>query len=589
MSGRLRSICVSLSCISLLVLIFRMPVARPHESVSHNARDKQKGLQAPDGRLEVEVTSWGPSQELIDKTTAALPEQLQLKDHLQGTRYRLVAFELVESSKDERLPPNAFRAIYYDYTNNQVVRAEGRFDNVENLQVSMGNDQPLPSNEEYAAAIAVLHNDPKIGPELTQNRLIANPAMPPVIYPDMATNGAGVERTINILLLPVSKGSYPTEVVGVNMVRNSVVHFPGGAPPSSKAAAAACGIPSAGQATSSSGTPGQFEFVVRKDGVEYWRFIAIRPSASSGPGDRSGIELQSVKYKGKTLLKRMHTPILNINYDGNACGPYRDWQWQEGMFRADGTDVPGTNGGVRDCGATPATTALETGNDFGNFRGIAFYSVGTDELVLVSEMNAGWYRYICEYRFNTNGTIRPRYGYGATSNSCVCFAHTHHVYWRFDFDIGGDGTTGAVNVVRPSRREFSWGSPYTIETRVQRTARQNWLVQNPSTLDSYMIRPNSNDGTAAPGSFGKGDVWVLVYKANEISDRDTGGINIGSAANIDGFMTSPESLFNQDLVLWYGAHFYHDDGGNRPTASDTAPRVISGHHVHGPDLVPVRW
>jgi len=584
MSRRIRSLSIVLSCISLLVLIFRMPVASPSEFVAFDSGQKQTASQAQDG-MEVHVKSWGPSQELIDKTTSLLPQQPGLKAYLQAARYRLIAFELVESNRNERLAPDKFRAVYYDYSNNRVVRAEGRFDSLANLQVTLGNDQPLPSNEEFEAAIDVLRHDPRIGPELSRNVLVANPAMPPVVYPDMATNGAKVERTINILLLPTGRASNSSEVVGVNMIDNSVVHFPGGAPPTSKAAPTACGITNANQGTTSSGTAGQYEFIVTKAGVEIWRFIAIRPAASSGPGDRSGIELQNVRYKGKMVLRRMHTPILNVNYDGNVCGPFRDWQWQEGMFQATGTDVPGTNGGVRDCGSTPATTALETGNDVGNFRGIAFYMSESKELILVSEMNAGWYRYICEYRFNSNGTIRPRYGYGATVNNCVCAAHTHHVYWRFDFDIDGDGVTGAPNVVRSSRREFLWSSSYTTETRTQRLARQNWLVQNPATLDSYMIRPNSNDGTAAPGSFGRGDVWVLVYKSNEISDRDTGGVNIGAPANIDGFMTSPESLANQDIVVWYGAHFYHADGGN----GESNPQVISGDHVHGPDLVPVRW
>jgi hypothetical protein len=576
-----------LFCVGVILLPSRTRTVLSRRSLVPDRTVRQKSLTAQDAGLQVEVTPWGATQKAIDEVTARLPEQGALKDYLQNSRYRLIAFELIETEKGERTPPAAFRATYYNYSSNRTVRAEGSFDDVSQLQVKVSNDQPTPSNEEFAEAIAILSKDAKIGSDLSQNRLVANPAMPPVLYSEDTGEGEAVERTINILLLPTAKSSVATEVVGVNMVRESIVHYPGGAPGTSKAAATACGIPSAGQSTTSSGTAGQYEFVVSKAGVEIWRFIAIRPSASSGPGDRSGIELQNVKYRGKMVLKRMHAPILNVNYDGNACGPFRDWQWQEGMFQATGTDVPGTNGGVRDCGTTPATTALDTDNDFGNFRGIAFYKEGTDDLVLVSEMNAGWYRYICEYRFNANGTIRPRYGYGATTNSCVCLAHTHHVYWRFDFDIGGN-VVPAANVVRPSRREFNWSSPYALETKVQRTGtRQNWLVENPATLDSYMIRPNGSDGTASSASFGKGDVWVLVFKSNEISDRDTGGVNIGSAANIDGFMTSPESLVNQDIVVWYGGHFYHNDGGNG--LSLPGPRILHGEHVQGPDLIPVRW
>ena len=42
------------------------------------------------------------------------------------------------------------------------------------------------------------------------------------------------------------------------------------------------------------------------------------------------------------------------------------------MFQADGVDIEGAPG-FRDCGTTPATTFLETGDDVGNFRGVALY------------------------------------------------------------------------------------------------------------------------------------------------------------------------------------------------------------------------
>ena len=47
---------------------------------------------------------------------------------------------------------------------------------------------------------------------------------------------------------------------------------------------------------------------------------------------------------------------------------------------------------------TPATTILDTGSDAGNFLGVGIYVQGL-EVVVVSEMEAGWYRYISEWRF----------------------------------------------------------------------------------------------------------------------------------------------------------------------------------------------
>lgn len=537
---------------------------------------------AQDGELIVTVTPWGPTQDTLDALLADLPQRRVVSRALRGSNYRFLSIFLIDNpdKSGELQPPTRYRAIYYDYSHNQTVTVEGNIYRSGEEKVFITKDQPLPSPEEFDAAVARLQQDDTFGAALRDGTLIANPAMPPVLYPEVV--GGDVERTLNVLLLSAGgKSEFSNEVVGVNMIRNEVVRFKGGAPPTSLAAPQACGIPAGSGGSSSSGTAGQYQFTISQNGAEMWSYLAIRPANSSGASDRSGIELQNVKYRGKLLLKRIHTPILNVDYVDNSCGPYRDWQWQEGAFQANGTDIPGTNGGVRDCGTNVATTALDTGNDNGNFRGIAFYRQG-NEVVMVSEMNAGWYRYIAEYRLASNGTIRPRYGYGATNNSCVCSPHNHHVYWRFDFDIDG----AENNVIRPARTEFTWGAPYTTETRLSRNQTNNrlnsWLVQNTQTGSSYMVRSNGNDGTA--NSYGRGDLWFLRYKANEISDRDA-GVYTGTAANINAFVNS-ESL-NTDIVMWYGGHFLHNESPNNPDI--TGPNILTGTHVQGPDIIPVRW
>ena len=44
-------------------------------------------------------------------------------------------------------------------------------------------------------------------------------------------------------------------------------------------------------------------------------------------------------YRGKRVLRRAHVPILNVKYDRDRCGPFRDWQYEEGKIEAQGTDV----------------------------------------------------------------------------------------------------------------------------------------------------------------------------------------------------------------------------------------------------------
>jgi len=75
---------------------------------------------------------------------------------------------------------------------------------------------------------------------------------------------------------------------------------------------------------------------------------------------------------------------------------------------------------------------------------------------------------------------------------------------------------------------------------------------------------------------------------SEIDD----GILLGQSAD-PSIHISPwvngESLVNQDVVVWYGAHFTHDDADFRALNSSRSGNIISGSHVVGPDLRPIRW
>lgn len=534
--------------------------------------------------MRVIVTPLGPAQDVIDAAKLSTSSRPEVQRLLKGTKNRLLHFELIESdsSNAAQNPPSRFLATFYDYTNNRTVTAEGSFAAAGAVKLSTSNEQMAPSEEEFQAAVKILEGDQIFGSALRAGELKTYAPMPPVLYPNKS--GDRVERTIYIGVRPSSSSGFIHEIVGVNMIRETVTRYKKGAPPTSRATPDVCAIPNSGQATTANGTAGQYQFtVLDTGGAELWSFLAIRPSASSGnSSERSGIELRDVKYRGKSVLKRIHTPILNVNYD-SGCGPFRDWQYQEGMFQATGTDVPGTNGGVRDCGTNIATTALESGDDTGNFKGIAFYrETNPAQLVLVSEMNAGWYRYIAEYGFGDDGTIRPRYGYGATDNSCVCLDHYHHVYWRMDFDIGVGGNS--ITLGSASGRSLA------TEAKMFRfaSARQlNFLVSNPATGDAYMIRPNSNDGTA--NAYGMGDIWLLRFKGTSATPTEIDDPNGGSTqANIDAWLNG-ESIANQDIVIWYAGHFDHTHDSDFSERLFNAPLHLKGDHVHGPDLVPVQW
>jgi hypothetical protein len=329
--------------------------------------------------------------------------------------------------------------------------------------------------------------------------------------------------------------------------------------------------------------PGQALVTISQGNTVLWRFVVLRPAATAGPGlstNGTGIELRFVDYRGKRLLYRAHVPILNVRYKGDACGPYRDWQHTEGKFDAQGADVVP---GFRLCNAPPMTI-LDSGSDQGNFNGVAVFASG-NQVTLVSEMEAGWYRYISEWHFHANGTLQPRFGFSAAQNSCVCNVHYHHVYWRLDFDIKTPGN----NLVRefndpclPGFCPSNWHDKLFEIKRFRDPARKRrWRVLNTASGEAYDIVPGATDGSAItmPDSpFGRGDLWVLRYRSTEIDD---GVVAIGPPfeAGIDTWVNG-ESTKNQDVVIWYGAHFVHD-------VSQEPPGVF-GERV-GPDLKLVKW
>ncbi len=121
------------------------------------------------------------------------------------------------------------------------------------------------------------------------------------------------------------------------------------------------------------------------------------------------------------------------------------------------------------------------------------------ETILMSEMEAGWYRYMSQWRLTDDGIIKPRIGFAAVESSCVCTRHHHRVYWRFDFDIKSAGSNRVFEHNNPPLfgGTDNW-RPLDFEVRRARNpARQRrWRVQNTQSNEAYLIVPGPNDGVA---------------------------------------------------------------------------------------------
>src|SRR5260370_38814315 len=110
------------------------------------------------------------------------------------------------------------------------------------------------------------------------------------------------ERTIGVWLLPLVAGA-PHEIVGVNLVRRSVVRFEERAPLGSVAHNPICGIPYGQQATANQGDAGQVWITVSQGNTVLWRLLAVRPAASSGTPP-SGDQLHYLRQRAQPLLDR---------------------------------------------------------------------------------------------------------------------------------------------------------------------------------------------------------------------------------------------------------------------------------------------
>lgn len=496
--------------------------------------------------LEIDVRPVGRS-EAADR--ALLNEVMRssiVEKALRDTRHRVL---------DVRHEPTAFLVDVYDYTNDRALRFrhDGALVSVEPSSVLDPDTPPLPTDEEFDDAVAILERDPSLGPSLRDRRLIPYHAMPLLLEPS-ETEG---RRVIPVGLRP-TREDVPHEIVAVDLSRERVKRFDRRSPPDSIATAHTCGPLDSGQKVTKIGTRGSAQIIVRKNGVEIWRMFATRPAASSGYWG-SGIDLREISYRGRRVLHRAHIPVLSVDYDENACGPFRDVVNHESAFAAEGTKV--ADGFLRV--TKIPETIFETKIDLGNFWGVAIFEDG-DQLVLATELAAAWYRYANEYRFGMDGTIRPIFKFDAVHNSCTCRAHDHHVYWRFDFDL--DGPDNSLHVLANGQ----W-SPVAKEAKFTRgpATAQAWRVSNPTRGTAYEIRPGPHDGTA--NRFGSGDAWVLHYRGGEIDDSRLGK---SKDVKLDRFVTG-ESVQSKDLVFWYGGHVRHAPDGNELP------------HFAGPVLSPV--
>jgi hypothetical protein len=281
-------------------------------------------------------------------------------------------------------------------------------------------------------------------------------------------------------------------------------------------------------------------------GDPVWQMCALAPSDSTG-FDGSGLEIYDVEYNGHRVLERAHAPVLNVLYAA-GCGCFRDWSDSEVRFSVDTVSCPTTpTGGYAEANTPPMTVCESggTGGDIGCFRGVA--AEKATHLELTTQFQAGWYRYTMRWRFAQDGTITATFGFAAVTASCVSFDHTHHNYWRLDFDIDNPKGDSIWRGAPPPTGGRGSG-PVVTETRGNWSPTSDFSVVDTGSNRGYRILPGN---TNAPDAFSFNDYWFLRYKPTEM--EDTSG---GCATQINGFVNN-ETLQDQDVVVWVRGGAFH--------------------------------
>jgi hypothetical protein len=523
--------------------------------------------------LTVEVVPEETHRDDMARATRAILAHGELRQHFSSSDLWLVGFDVID--KDDEDGPR-FSSTVHDTTTGRAARVDGWFDDLESPVITPMPDQLPPGEDEHAWAVSTLAHDRELGPLLEQEGTVTYRPMPPLA--NVERPDGTVDRVITVGVR--TAGAEPAHrIVGVRTSDGEVVREPIGVPAPS---AADCGAPPGPVCPPAAGE-NQARVRVRRGETVLWELVVVRPQASSGTNG-SGVELRTVDYQGQRVLFRAHVPILNVRYEdggtARGCGPtYRDWQREEACFVADGSEPVA---GFRVCASAPLTI-LDGGPDGGDFRGVALWLDG-EELVVVSQLQAGWYRYVSEWRLHADGTIRPRFGFAAAQNPCTCQVHHHHAYWRFDFDVLGPGSNLVQEYNDPP--VLGTGNWHTVRYEVRRERSHEhgryWRVRNTRASQGYVIRPGPHDGTA--DDYGAGDLWILRYHPDEIDDGQGFTTDASrSRAHLDRFV-SGESVERQDVVVWYGAHFVHD-----PSLGDEEHGALDAGHRVGPDLVPSQW
>lgn len=249
-----------------------------------------------------------------------------------------------------------------------------------------------------------------------------------------------------------------------------------------------------------------------------WRFTWVAGAQSEG------LALKNVRYDDELVLYKASMPVVRVQYPSIGV--------VYGDLIGEGTLRP-----VPWCGN--ATVCQRS-----------FTSGGREWLELGVLAQLGQYRMYQVWYLSADGYIQP---YFSSKGLHHPNDHTHHVYWRYDFDIGG-AAGDQLFVYDNNRPDEGWGAGWRLhETEYNElkspATRRVWFVRDNAGGHGTWIMPGAADGQA--DGFSSLDAAGRRYKAAEAGTWPFGGYGeLG--------YDEAEGVVNRDVVFWYVPHLFHE-------------------------------
>lgn len=250
----------------------------------------------------------------------------------------------------------------------------------------------------------------------------------------------------------------------------------------------------------------------------------------------SGLVLTNVDYNGDRIISKVSMPVVRVEYNNDVCGPYADILSSSRLRAA--------NQGAPDSACDNQAVCQRT-----------FTQGGEQKLEIGANWQIGEYQIYQTYYFSENGYIDSR----VYSRGLQCqISHRHHAQWMFDFDIDDEANDRILK---------GDGAVQAVEFNDLRADTPYWTIEDTASGNKVRLIPSSDDGS--PDNFSQWDAAGRLFKSSEV-----GRWTKGARGEIgDNWMSPPENINGQDLVMWYVSHLPHSASEGSSIWHASGPRV----------------